>query len=64
MSKDEANHGCGVQGMFIPAICSFSTPSLLVLLSMLVWLSVLAAYWNLHKPDNSQEPLILKNKFE
>jgi hypothetical protein len=45
--------------MFIPAICSFSTPSLLVLLSMLIWLSVLAAYWNLHKPDHSQEPLIL-----
>lgn len=44
-----------VQGMLIPAICSFSTPSLLVLVSMLVWLTVLAAYWNLNRLPTCQE---------
>ena len=46
-----------IQGMLVPAICSFSTPSLLVLISMLVWLTVLAAYWNLGKPANCQATL-------
>jgi len=35
------------QGMFFPAIFSFSAPTLLVLVAMAAWLTVLAAYWAL-----------------
>jgi len=35
------------QGLFLPALLSFSTPTLLVLLAMAIWLTVLAAYWAL-----------------
>ena len=38
-----------VQGMFLPALLAFSTPTLLVLAAMAVWLTVLAAYWALHR---------------
>jgi len=34
-----------VQGLFLPALLSFSTPTMLVLLAMSIWLTVLAAYW-------------------
>jgi len=36
-----------VQGLFLPALLSFSTPTLLVLVAMSIWLTVLAAYWAL-----------------
>ena len=32
---------------FLPALLSFSTPTLLVLVAMSIWLTVLAAYWAL-----------------
>ena len=35
--------------MFLPALLAFSTPTLLVLAAMAVWLTVLAAYWALHR---------------
>jgi len=35
------------QGMLAPAIFSFSAPTLLVLVAMAAWLTVLAAYWAL-----------------
>jgi len=38
-----------LQGMFLPALLAFSTPTLLVLAAMAVWLTVLAAYWALHR---------------
>ena len=34
-----------VQGLFLPALLSFSTPTMLVLVAMSIWLTVLAAYW-------------------
>ena len=33
------------QGLFLPALLSFSTPTMLVLVAMSIWLTVLAAYW-------------------
>lgn len=36
-----------VQGLILPAIVSFSTPTVLVLIAMTVWLTVLASYWSL-----------------
>ena len=36
-----------VKGLFLPALLSFSTPTLLVLVAMSIWLTVLAAYWAL-----------------
>lgn len=35
------------QGLIMPAIFSFSTPTMLVLIAMTIWLTVLAAYWSL-----------------
>lgn len=39
-----------VEGLLIPAIVSFSAPCSLVLLSLLLWLVVLIAYWEMGKP--------------
>ena len=36
-----------IKGLFLPALLSFSTPTLLVLVAMSIWLTVLAAYWAL-----------------
>jgi len=44
-----------IQGLFLPAILSFSTPTLLVLLAMAIWLTVLAAYWALKPAKQYQE---------
>jgi len=50
-----------VQGLFLPSILSFSTPTLLVLLAMAIWLTVLAAYWALgakyFDDDDSEQQL-------
>ena len=35
------------KGLFLPALLSYSTPTLLVLVAMSLWLTVLAAYWAL-----------------
>jgi len=35
------------QGLLLPAVLSFSAPTLLVLVAMACWLTVLAAYWAL-----------------
>lgn len=35
------------QGLFLPAVFSFSAPTFLVLVAMACWLTVLAAYWAL-----------------
>jgi len=35
------------QGLIMPAILSFSTPTMLVLIAMTIWLTVLVAYWSL-----------------
>ena len=40
-------HNHHVKGLFLPALLSFSTPTLLVLVAMSIWLTVLAAYWAL-----------------
>jgi len=52
-----------VQGLFISSLLSFSTPTLLVLLAMSIWLTVLAAYWALgvkyYEEDESEQPLNL-----
>merc|ERR1712168_390344 len=64
----------GVQGLILPAILSFSTPTVLVLIAMTVWLTVLAGYWSLgrnnrreveggHCGDNeSTQPLMLEGQ--
>lgn len=43
------------QGLLIAAIFSFSAPTLLVLLAMAAWLTVLAAYWALGKRSRIEE---------
>jgi len=35
------------QGLMVPAILSFSAPTFLVLVAMVIWLTVLASYWAL-----------------
>jgi len=61
------------QGMFFPAVFSFSAPTLLVLVAMAAWLTVLAAYWalgrrsriegetgGLGRGESEAQPLILE----
>jgi len=43
------------QGLFFPAIFSFSAPTLLVLVAMACWLTVLAAYWALGRRSRIEE---------
>jgi len=43
------------QGLFIPAVFSFSAPTLLVLIAMACWLTVLAAYWALGRRSRIEE---------
>jgi len=43
------------QGLFIPAVFSFSAPTLLVLVAMACWLTVLAAYWALGRRTRIEE---------
>jgi len=43
------------QGLFLSAIFSFSTPTVLVLIAMAVWLTVLAAYWALGRQNRREE---------
>jgi len=43
------------QGLFFPAIFSFSAPTLLVLVAMACWLTVLAAYWALGRRSRVEE---------
>jgi len=41
-----------IQGLVIPSIVSFSAPVALVVGSLLVWLVVLSAYWNIGRNNN------------
>merc|ERR1711981_1555867 len=54
-----------LQGLFLPALLSFSTPTLLVLVAMSIWLTVLAAYWALgakHCGKDSEEQPVPPNR--